>query len=375
MKESASRGVKLLLSLVISGLFVWLTVRRTDLGHVWLALKAADYRYLVPYLAVLVAIHFLRVVRWGILLEPVGKPGFKRLNSAGAIGFMALVIMPFRLGEFARPLLIAERGKIRRSAAMASVVVERVVDGLAMAVVLIVALLLSEPATKDESSIAWVRAGGWAVFAGFFGLLVFLVVAYVQRDLALRVTNRLARPLSHKLAEKLSGMIDAFIGGLRMVPDRQKAVLFAVLTLVYWGINGMGMAILARGFGFSLSPAAAFAVLGVLIIGVMIPAGPGMLGTFQGAVIIGMKLFFPDAVHEAGLQAYAWVLWAAQFSQQVLFGFYFLVLGHVSFGALWGSGGGGADEPLEDDDKAPCADPSQKVALDGAEPERTRRPL
>ncbi len=368
MKGSASRGLKLLLSLGVSGLFVWLTVRRTDLSHVWMALKAADYRYLAPYAAILVAIHFLRVVRWGILLEPVGQPGFKRLNSAGAIGFMALVIMPFRLGEFARPLLIAERGKIRRSAAMASVVVERVVDGLAMAVVLIVALLLSEPATKDQSAIAWVRAGGWAVFAGFFLLLVFLVVAYLQRDLAVRLTNRLARPVSHKLAEKLCGMIDAFIGGLRMVPDRRKALLFGALTLVYWGINGLGMAILARGFGFNVSPAAAFAVLGVLIIGVMIPAGPGMLGTFQGAVVIGMKLFFPEPSQEAGLQAYAWILWAAQFAQQILFGFYFLLLGHVSIDALWGGGGSDESEEPPEDATTPSAGSSRKAIMETAEP-------
>jgi uncharacterized protein (TIRG00374 family) len=367
MKGGATRGLKLLLSVAISGVFLWLSIRHTDLTQVWIALKSADYRYLAPYVAILVAIHFMRVIRWGILLEPVGKPGFKRLNSAGAIGFMALVIMPFRLGEFARPLLIAERGKIRRSAAMASVVVERVVDGLAMALVLIVALLLSDPATRDQRSIAWVRAGGWAVFAGFLGLLVFLVIAYVQRDFALRVTNRLARPVSRKLADKLCGIIDAFIGGLRLVPDRRKAALFAALTLVYWGSNGFGMAVLARGFGFSLSPAAAFAVLGVLIIGVMIPAGPGMLGTFQGAVIIGMKLFFPDATQEAGLQAYAWVLWAAQFGQQVLFGFYFLVLGHVSLEALWGGAGAEADDSPEGA-SATKPEQSRKAALETAEP-------
>lgn len=338
MKSASGKALKVVLGLVISAFFIWLTLRGTDLRQVGVSLASANYLYLVPYAAVLVAIHFCRVVRWGILLEPVGKPSFSRLNSAGAIGFMALMIMPFRLGEFARPLLIAEPGRIRRSAAMASVVVERVVDGIAMAIVLIVALLFSHPATSNQANLRWVRVGGLMVFAAFLALLVFLVVAYLKRELAVRIVERLASPVSPRLAERLAGMLDAFIGGLKLVQDRRKVALFFGLTAVYWGINGFGMALLARGFGLALEPAATFAVLGVLVVGVMIPAGPGMLGTFQGAVLLAMQLFFPGESTEASIQAYAWVLWAAQFGQQVLFGLYFVATGRVSFGQLWESG-------------------------------------
>src|SRR5690606_35757742 len=97
---------------------------------------------------------------------------------------------------------------------------------------------------------------------------------------------------------------------------------------------GLGMAILARGFGLDLAPTAAFAVLGVLVVGVMIPAGPGMLGTFQGAVILGMQLFFPGEAFAGQVQAYAWILWAMQFGQQVAFGLVFLFAGQVRFGSL-----------------------------------------
>ncbi len=345
MNGTGGKLLKVALSLVISAFFIWLTLRHTDLGQVWLSLKSADYLYLLPYLAILAVIHFCRVIRWGILLEPVGKPGFKRLNSAGAIGFMALVVVPFRLGELARPLLIAEKGKIRRSAAMASVVVERVVDGIAMAVVLIAALLLSKPVTTPEK-IAWVRAGGAFVFLFFFALLVFLLVAYWKRELAGKVVDAIGRPISPRLTQKAVGMLDAFIGGLKMVPDRRKVLIFFLLTVVYWGINAAGMAILARGFGLEMGITAACAVLGVLVAGVMIPAGPGMLGTFQGAVIIGMQLFFPAPEHQGAVQAFAWILWAAQFGQQVLFGLFFLLSGHVGLSALWSSSASD-EEPSE----------------------------
>jgi len=350
MKQSLSRAAKVLAGLAISALFIWLTLRGdvpcgpseppdcriSKLAQLWISLRTANYLALIPYAVILVAIHFMRTIRWGILLEPVGKPTFKRLNSASAIGFMALVIMPFRLGEFARPLLIAEKGKIRRSAAMASVVVERVIDGIAMGVVLIVALLFSHPATTDQKSIQLVRASGWIVCAFFAAVLAFCVVAYLKREWAVRLTERMLRPVSHKLAKKISDMLDAFIGGLKMVPDRKKIALFVILTVLYWGSNGLGMMLVAReSFGFQLDVVAAFTVLGVLVAGVMIPAGPAMIGTFHWAIIVAMSLFFPEPTRYGAIVAYAWVIWGAQFGQQVLFGLIFLLAGHISFGSLW----------------------------------------
>ena len=124
------RIVQALVGIAISGVALWLTLRGKDVSAIAQEIRAADYRYLAPYLLILVFIHLARTVRWGILLEPVAKLPFSRLNAVSAVGFMALIILPFRLGEFARPYLIAERPRLRVSSALSSVVVERVTDGL-----------------------------------------------------------------------------------------------------------------------------------------------------------------------------------------------------------------------------------------------------
>jgi uncharacterized protein (TIRG00374 family) len=124
------RLVQTIVGLAVSGLALWLTLRGKDLGAIWAEMKLADYRYLAPFLLLLTCVHLCRTVRWGILLEPVAKVPFARLNAVAAVGFMALVLLPFRIGEFARPYLVAERPKLRVSAALSSVVVERVVDGI-----------------------------------------------------------------------------------------------------------------------------------------------------------------------------------------------------------------------------------------------------
>jgi hypothetical protein len=353
------RWLKIVLGLVVSFGFIALSLRGKNLDSVWRELRTANYLYLIPYLAILLVIHLVRTVRWGMLIAPLYKVPFRRLNAVSAVGFMALVILPFRLGELARPYLIRQPGKIRGTAALASIVVERVLDGLIVAAMLVL-LLLRIPAGTAE--IAWVRAGGYGMFAFFGALLVFLLVAYWQKAFALRLTHATFGRLSSKLGHRLADMLDAFIGGLRALPSWRSLATIVLMTIVYWGLNGWGMQILARAFDIHLDLIQAYTVLGVLVIGVMIPAGPGMAGTFQYAAQVGLALFLGSAASEARGVAYANVLWAAQFGQQVLLGLVFLfskdlAADHhrVTMGELMN-----AEERMEDEDDTEGPKPSDR---------------
>jgi uncharacterized membrane protein YbhN (UPF0104 family) len=145
-------------------------------------------------------------------------------------------------------------------------------------------------------------------------------------------------------------MMDAFIHGLRLVPSRRKVAAFFGLTLAYWALNGLGMRLLALGFGFDLSFVATATVLGVLVVGVMIPAGPGMVGTFQGAIVVGLSLFAPRETVATHGTAYANVLWAVQIAQQTLLGLAFLPSRHIRLGALFAAPGE-VEAGLEDEEE------------------------
>lgn len=330
------RALQVAVGFAVSALALWLTLRGKDLGAMWAAMRAADYRYLVPYVAILLAIHVLRTVRWGLLLRPVARVPFWRLNAIAAVGFMALMLLPFRLGEFARPILVAERPRLRTSAALSSIVVERAADGLFMGVLLVAALL----AVPDSApGVALVRAGGAVVSIAFAAILAFLAFAYRSRPRAVRLAARLLSPFSRRAAERVAGMLDAFIHGLRVLPGARTVALFFLLTAAYWSLNTVGMRILARGFGLQLGALESCAVLGVLVVGVMIPSGPGMVGTFQGAVLVGLSLFVPAEAAATRGVAYANVLWAAQLVQTTALGVAFLGSRHVRLGRLTGAPG------------------------------------
>ncbi len=323
------RWLQTLAGLAISAAALALVLRGKHLGVIWSEMVHADYRWLAPYVLLLFVIHLIRTVRWGILLEPVAKVPFWKLNAVSAVGFMALVVLPFRLGEFARPYLVAERPRLRVSAALSSIVVERVADGIFTALLLILTLLAVPEGTRGLHAF---RLAGGVVFALFVVRLSYLVLAYRNRPRAVRLTHRLLDPFSPRIAERAAGMMDAFIHGLRLVPSRSKVAAFFLLTVVYWAINGWGIQLFARSFGFDLRLLDAYTVVGVLVVGVMIPAGPGMVGTFQAAVAGGLSLFAPGAGERAF--AFANVLWLVQLGQQTLLGFFFLFSRHIQLARI-----------------------------------------
>jgi uncharacterized protein (TIRG00374 family) len=332
---STRRLVQAAVGLAISAGALWLTLRGKDLGAIWAAMRAGDYRFLVPYVVILLVIHVIRTVRWGLLLRPMTALPFARLNAIAAVGFMALVLLPFRLGELARPLLVADRRRLRTSAALSSVVVERAADGLFTGLLLVIALLTLPDGTPG---IRVFRVGGLLVTAAFAAVLAFLAFAYRNRARAVALADGVLRPLSPRLAARVSGMLDAFIHGLRVLPGARDVALFFGLTAVYWGLVIAGMAILAAGFGLPLGVAESCTLLGILVVGVMIPAGPGMIGTFQGAIVVGLSLFFPAGVVATRGLAYANVIWAAQTLQVTVVGLPFLLSQHVQLGRLLGAG-------------------------------------
>jgi hypothetical protein len=340
------------LSLGMSAFFVWLSLRKTNVREVVSHMGDADPLRIVEYIGILLVIHVVRTVRWGFLLEPLGHVSFKRLNSASAVGWMLLMVLPLRLGEFARPLLIARPppggGKtLSRSGAMASIVVERIVDGIAIGLLGVFSLHMLGSQVAGES-VRFARSASWLVTAGFAGLCVALILAVLFRSVAISLLGRLLRPLSPRLAQRVGTMLDTFIGAVHL-GSGWKLFGFFVLTAVYWSLTAWGLGVLARAFGFvGLTPLMLAVILTIQVVGVMVPAGPGMVGTMQWFTQAGLSLFAADAFSARGA-AYANTVWLLQFSVQVALGVIFLLAGHVSLKGLFGA------RALEDDATAAAA--------------------
>ena len=329
-----NRAVKLIASLLVTLVFSWWAFRDTDWNSQVNSLKSANYLWVLPYFVILMLIHVARTLRWGCLLSGLERVPFRKLNEASGIGFMMLLVLPFRLGEFARPFLIAQRSSIRRSAAMTSVVLERITDGMFVAVMMRL-LLFFVPAEVPE--VRYVKLGANLMFAVFGGGLLFLLFALKHQATAVGLVRSTVGRVAPGVADKMADVVDTFVGAMRQLPDRRQMALFFLYTVVYWGLNGAGMALLSRAFGpTSLTLFQAYVVMSVLVVGVMIPAAPGMVGTFQAAIRVGLSLFLPASVVNGSGMAYANVLWLCQTVQQIGIGVVLMSLGHLSFKDLAG---------------------------------------
>lgn len=332
------KWVKFIVSLAITGGCLYLTFKDTRWPEMWGSLRSANYLWLVAYLGVLGVVHVARTARWGNLLSGLESVPFKRLNEASAIGFMMLIILPFRLGEFARPYLIAERSNIRRSAAMTTVVLERIIDGIIIATLLRALLFFVK---TDSPNIDRIALGSNVMFLVFGGGLAFLITARWQHDRVIGLMRAVIGRISPKIAERAIYVVDGFVSALKQLPDARNLALFSFWTTVYWVANGLGMSLLTRAFDcsnaggavcvpLSLTAFQGFVALSVLIVGLMIPAAPGSAGTFQAFVLLGLSVFVPSEVVNSSGVAYANVLWVVQILQQILVGAVFLFLSQGS---------------------------------------------
>lgn len=323
---------RLLLSLVIGGGMVFLATRLIDFSRTAEALEQAEWWVLIPYFLAMAAQHYFRSRRWGYLLAPIHPVPFSRILPIASVGFLAICSLPLRMGEFVRPYLIADPPHLRMSHAMGTLAVERVFDGLVLALTTFVAV--AEARTRTEVP-SWIFASGMIAFGIFFGVLVAAVMALWQKDRAVELCRWLFGLVSPRLGQTMAKIAEGIVEGFKVLPDWRKLVLFTGGTLAYWFFNGVAVWVLSYGFGLDLSLWGGIGVMVVVGIGIMIPAGPAFAGNFE-VFARGALGLYPTAASIAQKgAAYILTFHVTNFAWYVVTGFIAMFSREVSFTKVW----------------------------------------
>ena len=272
------------------------------------------------YALTFLAVHVARLLRWVLVVDSLGPARRTDVVAICAVGFAAIILFPLRIGEMVRPYLLSRYSRISFGAALATAVVERIIDGLC-----ITGLLFAALATAPIPPSPVVRSAGWVSLAVFLGASVAIGAFAVQFDLACRLVNGVLGRWAPGLAQRVVGLMQTFLDGVRVLRAGGNLARFLGLTVVYWSMNALGMAWLARGCGLPVPWFGGFGLLSTLVVGLMVPSGPGYLGNFEVALIGGLKLYLPQATLGATAMALALVQNVVQFAVQVGFGVPFLV--------------------------------------------------
>jgi glycosyltransferase 2 family protein len=325
-----------------------------DFAHVrWIAVPA--------YLLTVAGMSYFRAVRWRFLLRSFADVPRKKVLAVSWIGFAAILLMPFRIGEIVRPYMLREKGKISMSSATGSVVAERVVDGLFLSLILAVALVfiptidpLPARVVGLPVSVQQVRTSGFVMLGIFTAAFITIAVFYFARAWARRITLAVFGLASPKLGQKLAETAEKLANGLHFLGRGRDSGGFLVETSLYWGLNAFGMWLLAWGCGVVHADGTpihfgeACALMGMLGVTILIPGPPGLLGVFQAGIYAGMTMYFPTSVVTGPGAAYVFLLYILQLVWTIAAAGFFLAVDRTAWKAL-------SNAPVLGGDDAPAS--------------------
>jgi uncharacterized protein (TIRG00374 family) len=291
------------LGLLVSGVFLYLALRGLDLGQVWFHIRTARYLWLMPGVAVYFFGVWARTWRWHYMLRAIKPVPLVRLFPVVCIGYMGNNIFPARIGEVIRAFLLKRTENVAVSASLATIVLERIFDGVIMLLFVFVGLPLAPSIPGD-----------WRRFVILFSLLFFGALAFFfflaaspQRTQT-AYTWVIDRVLPQRFREPVRGFADRFMEGLYFLRSPRDVAMIFVTSLVVWLAEAMKYWFVMHAFDFEVSFFVLMLMNGVVNLFTTIPSAPGYVGTFDEPGIEILKAFGVEGNIAA---AYTLVLHAA----------------------------------------------------------------
>jgi uncharacterized protein (TIRG00374 family) len=285
-----------IIGLIISAAALVLALIGIDLREVARTLAQADYLYLIPAAGAVVAYLLARAVRWRILLGP--QVSLARSFWVTNIGYLVSNVLPFRLGDPARAVVIGRGGEVSIAASLSTVVVERVLDMLA--VVAMLGMVAPFVAGSGEAVSAGILAGGLALVASAVLLLMAFRPDWGRRAIRWGLA-RVPRLDAERWARALDGLFDGLAPlrsgrrGLALI--LWSAIAWAFVVLTYWA--------LLRAFLPQPPFLAAPFLVCILGLGMAIPSSPSAVGVFHAIARYGLTIPFQVPTDQAVTAAFA----------------------------------------------------------------------
>lgn len=294
---------RLWLGLIVSAVFLYYALSGLELRAVWTTMRNANYWWLIPGVAVYFVAVWARTWRWHYLLRSLQPIPLTRLFPVVVIGYMGNNVYPARAGELLRAYVLKRKEGVSASASMATVLIERIFDGVTMLFFVFVAL----PFTPLPP---WLRQTVIAASFLFFGALLafFALAASPQRTEALYLwlINRL---VPARLRPAVQGLAERFMTGLHALRSGQDVLMLFVTSVVIWLTETTKYWFVMHGFPELQVPFYALMLMTAVVnLATTIPSSPGYVGTFDTPGIEILKVFGVRPDLAAG---YTFVLHAA----------------------------------------------------------------
>jgi uncharacterized protein (TIRG00374 family) len=311
------------LGLALSAGFLYLALRGLGLSEIWEPLKSARYWWLLPGVGVYFIGVWVRSWRWHYLLRPVKSVSTRTMFPIVAIGYMGNNIYPARAGEVLRAVVLKRKEAIPISASLATVIVERIFDGVVM--LGFVFLNLPELASLTGTSgfignIQTLALWGSGAFMG--ALLIFLLAAMFPTWADRIITKIINFVVPGRFKERVLEISQKFLGGLESLRSPPEALMVLLTSVVIWLLETGKYWFVMQAFDFEVSFFALMLMNGIVNLATTIPSAPGYVGTFDAP---GIAVLSAYGVEQGIAAGYTLVLHAALWLPITVLGAYYMI--------------------------------------------------
>ena len=318
-------------SILALGLVAWF-LRHANIADVWAQVRQARVDLLVLAFVCVMLTYWARAIRWHYLLAPVGHTRFRSVFRTTVIGFAALAILPARVGDVLRPYLLARREGLSTTATFATVVMERVLDLIAVLALLAIYVLgLTGDTHLPERLLRPIEISAAFAAAASAVLLAVMWVLGTHPERIGALAAAAARVLPGRLSGRIGQLASTFSGGFAAAREPRALFLAVLWSFPLWLAIAAEAWAVTVAFGIAMPFAGTFLLQALLVIGVAVPT-PGGVGSYHEAYRIGVTTFF-GAPNDRAVAA-AIVTHAISFVPVVLLGVVFMAQDGLSMSGL-----------------------------------------
>jgi glycosyltransferase 2 family protein len=310
------------LGVLISILFIWLALRGLKLDEFWGAVMDANYIWLLPGIGVYFIGVWIRAWRWHYLLGPIKKIPTRTMFPITTIGYMGNNIYPARAGEVLRAVILKRKEGVSVSASLATIIVERIFDGVVMLAFVFVnlpELAKLTGASGFVGNIQQVALIGTGVFLGALG--IFLLAAMFPHTTARVGLWMVERFTPRRLHEKIINIMNKFLDGLASLRSPFNVLMVFFTSVIIWLLETGKYWFVMHAFDFSVSFFALMLMNGIVNLATTIPSAPGYIGTWEAVTKAVLVAFLVNPEVALG---YAVVLHVALWFPITALGAYYL---------------------------------------------------
>jgi uncharacterized protein (TIRG00374 family) len=285
------RSWKFWVGAAVSLVFLAVAFRGLDFEHFWQALREANYWWLLPGIGVYFVTVWVRTWRWHTMLEHLKPIPTVRLFPVVVIGYMGNNVYPLRAGEVLRSYVLRRNEGVPMSASLATVVLERLFDGLVMLLFVFVTL----PFAPMPPVFRWLVIACSVLFGA--ALVVFMLIAARPERMGRFYAYLVDRLLPVPWRPAVHGLFDRFIEGLQSLRSPREMLTILLTTVLIWLGETLKYWFVMHAFPFTVPFTVLMLMTAVVNLFTTIPSTPGYVGTFDAPGIATLTQFgVPQAI-------------------------------------------------------------------------------